>query len=84
DFEQENFLENFAQGNMRYRIAADEFDDDVEMYREESRSITEQRLAFTPAQAVALRDFLFWNARPENAFYRYDYYLANCSTRVRD
>jgi hypothetical protein len=22
--------------------------------------------------------------QPENAFYRYDYYLANCSTRVRD
>ena len=24
------------------------------------------------------------NARPENARYRYDYYLDNCSTRVRD
>ena len=84
DFEQENFLANFAQGNMRYRIAADRIDDDIEMYREESRSITEQRLAFTPEQAAALRDFLSWNIQPENAFYRYDYYLANCSTRVRD
>jgi hypothetical protein len=84
DFEQENFLENFARGNMRYRIAADRLDDDIEMYREESRSIIEQRLDFTPEQAAALRDFLWWNTRPENAFYRYDYYLANCSTRVRD
>src|SRR4029079_9237496 len=24
------------------------------------------------------------NARPENLYYRYDYYLDNCSTRVRD
>ncbi|HEX5122466.1 MAG TPA: DUF4105 domain-containing protein, partial [Rhodanobacteraceae bacterium] len=84
DFEQEDFLTNFARGNMRYRIAADRLSDDIEMYKEESRSITEQRLAFTPEQAAALRDFLRWNIRPENAFYRYDYYLANCSTRVRD
>ena len=69
---------------MRYRIAADRLDDDIGMYREESRSITEQRLAFTPEQAASLRDFLRQNLRPENRFYRYDYYLANCSTRVRD
>jgi hypothetical protein len=84
DFEQEDFLTNFARGNMRYRIAADRLSDDIGMYKEESRSITEQRLAFTPEQAAALRDYLRWNIRPENAFYRYDYYLANCSTRVRD
>jgi hypothetical protein len=84
DFEQEDFLTNFARGNMRYRIAADRLGDDIEMYRAESRSITEQRLDFTPEQAAALRDYLRWNIRPENAFYRYDYYLANCSTKVRD
>ena len=84
DFEQDDFLANFARGNMRYRIAADRLGDDIEMYREESRSITEQRLAFTPAQASALRDYLRWNLRPENVFYRYDYYVANCSTKVRD
>ena len=84
DFEQEDFLTNFARGNMRYRIAADRLGDDIGMYQEESRSITEQRLTFTPEQAAALRDYLRWNIRPENAFYRYDYYLANCSTRVRD
>ena len=84
DFEQEDFLTNFARGNMRYRIAADRLGDDLEMYREESRSITEQRLAFTPEQAAALRDFLRDNLRPEKRFYRYDYFLANCSTRVRD
>ena len=40
DFEQEHFLANFARGNMRYRIAADKLDDDIDMYREEQRSIT--------------------------------------------
>ena len=28
--------------------------------------------------------FLEWNALPENAEYRYDYFSDNCSTRVRD
>src|SRR3546814_20779770 len=28
--------------------------------------------------------YLEWNARPENAEYRYDYFIANCATRVRD
>ncbi len=64
DFEQDNFLENFARGNMRYRIAADRLDDDIEMYREESRSIVEQRLDFTPEQAVALRDFCAGTSGP--------------------
>jgi hypothetical protein len=31
-----------------------------------------------------LAGFLAWNARPENAWYRYDYFTDNCSTRVRD
>jgi hypothetical protein len=84
DFEEEDFLLNFARGRMRYRIAADDLADDLAMYREEGRSVIEQRLAFTPAQAGALRDYLRWNLRPENRFYRYDYYVANCSTRVRD
>jgi hypothetical protein len=84
DFEQEDFLLNFARGRMRYRIAADALDDDLEMYRAEGRSITEQRLNLLPAQARALADFLDWNMRPQNMFYRYDYFEANCSTRVRD
>jgi uncharacterized membrane protein len=33
---------------------------------------------------MALARQLAINARPENARYRYDYYLDNCSTRVRD
>jgi hypothetical protein len=48
------------------------------------RSVWQQELNLTPAEKVSLRDFLAWNALDENKFYRYDYYLDNCSTRVRD
>lgn len=84
DFAESNFLANFARGRMRYRMAADEFEDDVAMYRAEHRDIVEQPLALSPQQAISLAQFLEWNARPENARYRYDYFTANCSTRVRD
>lgn len=84
DFAQENFLLNFVRGHMRYRIAANPLADDLAQYRAEGRSVVEQELRFTPAQALALARFLEWNARPENAWYRYDYFTANCSTRVRD
>jgi len=46
--------------------------------------VTRQRLALNADQAGALRDFLLWNLRPENAGYNYDYYADNCTTRVRD
>ncbi|MGA9422727.1 MAG: DUF4105 domain-containing protein [Rhodanobacteraceae bacterium] len=84
DFDDNNFLLNFARGRMRYRIAADPLADDLAFYESEGRRITQQRLAFAPSERIALRDYLRWNARPENAYYRYDYFTANCSTRVRD
>jgi hypothetical protein len=84
DFAQENFFLNFARGRMLYRIAVDDPADEFPVYREEGRWIVEQDLNLTPAQRAKLRDYLDWNARPENAQYRYDYFTANCATRVRD
>ncbi len=84
DFAEDDFLWNFARGRMRYRMAANPLAFDLAMYRAEGRSITEQHLDLDPDQAAALAAFLEWNARPENAWYRYDYFDDNCSTRVRD
>jgi hypothetical protein len=84
DFEQENFFLNFLRGRMLYRIAAWPAAEDLPNYLNEGRSIDIQELNLSPPQRVALRDFLQWNLRPENAQYRYDYFVDNCSTRVRD
>ena len=83
-FRQQNFLLHFIQGRMTYWMAADDGDAVRRDYRRYGRSIWVQELDLTPAQRVALRDFLEWNAREENRYYRYDYYRDNCSTRVRD
>jgi hypothetical protein len=84
DFEQKNFLLNFARGRMRYQIDANAAQVDIGWYIDAGRWVQRQRLALTPPQAAALRDFLLWNLRPENAQYDYDYYTDNCSARVRD
>jgi hypothetical protein len=84
DFAQENFMLRFLRGRMLYfsaaRLATDEFAE----YIDDNRSIRVQRLALSHAQTEELTAFLLKEIRPENRDYRYDYYLNNCSTRVRD
>ena len=84
DFEQKNFMLNFARGRMLYRLAVTDPEHDIASYAQENRSVWLQELALDPAQKLALQQALEHNALPENAEYRYDYYLDNCSTRVRD
>jgi Domain of unknown function (DUF4105) len=84
DFEDSAFLWNFARGYMRYMIDIQPSDTDQQDYIDAGRSVVEQRLALSEAQAISLRAFLLWNLRPENVGYDYDYLTSNCATRVRD
>lgn len=84
DFEAPGFLTRFLQGRMLYILAALPMEDDLYGYEVDGRGVRLQWLDFTPAQALQLRDALATNALPENRDYRYDYFLANCSTKVRD
>ncbi len=84
DFRQKNFFLNFARGQMLYRLDEAPLDWTLAQYADEGRWVVEQRLALSESQHRELAAFLAWNARPENADYRYDYFLANCSTKTRD
>ena len=84
DFHQQNFFLNFARGQMLYRLDAEPLRRTLQLYRSEERWIYEQRLALDENQRRELAEFLQWNLQPENVEYRYDYFLSNCSTRVRD
>lgn len=84
-FQQANFFLRFAEGKMWYSMGEDPYPERyIQFYASEGRKIRAQELDLTPAQRAELRDFLEWNIRPENAEYAYDYYLDNCSTRIRD
>ncbi len=84
DFDQPGFLLHFAQGYMSYQLAAVPLQDDLAGYAHDGRGVSLQWLDFTPAQAVKLQRYLQWNALPEHATYRYDYFTQDCATKVRD
>ncbi len=84
DFEEANFFLNFARGRMHYHLAALGLSETLWFYDTEGRGIIAQRLNLTAGQRAALDKFLQWNVLPENATYDYDYFLANCSTKLRD
>ncbi|MEP6730755.1 MAG: DUF4105 domain-containing protein [bacterium] len=83
-FEEPGFLFRFLTGDTRYWMGAEDGMARVDAERRAGRPITLQRLNLTPAQVLALRNFVQRNALEENKFYRYDYFRDNCSTRLRD
>ena len=83
-FDQEGFLLRGLRGTMLYWMAPFPIEQMIDSYVSANRTIKVQELALTADQKVELQQMLALNALPENAYYRYDYYRDNCSTRVRD
>jgi hypothetical protein len=84
DFEQPGFFRRFLTGDTKYWMGGEDAYAMVQAYHNLGRPITLQKLNLTPAQALALRDYVERNALEENKYYRYDYFRDNCSTRLRD
>jgi hypothetical protein len=84
DFNEPHFVARFVSGDTHYSMGCMDAMTLIEGERRTGRSVTLQRLALSPAQALTLRDFLQWNSREENRYYRYDYFRDNCATRLRD
>ncbi len=79
-----DFIGNFVRGRMMYYLVALPLEDDLAQYRDAGRGASIQWLDLPAEQARALADGLAERSKPENARYHYDYFLANCSTMVRD
>jgi hypothetical protein len=84
DFRQSDFVARFLRGEMMYWMDGFDASATVRAYERQDRSVWLDRLALTQEQARELKRFVEWNAEPDNRFYRYDYFVDNCSTRVRD
>ena len=84
DFSEANFAINFARGRMRYWMDSANAPAVVQTYAAHGRRVWMQELEIPPARRLELQQFLAWNLLDENKFYDYDYYLDNCSTRIRD
>lgn len=83
-FDQPGFLRRFLSGDTQYWVEAFPTQWMLDIYIGQNRTAHEQELALTPEQRFALAEFVRTNALEENKYYRYDYFLDNCSTRLRD
>lgn len=83
-FDEPNFLRRFLSGDTRYWVEAFPTPDLLAYYARQDRESIEQELALTPAQRAAVAAAVAENALEANKYYRYDYFLDNCSTRLRD
>jgi hypothetical protein len=83
-FDSPRLIFDFLGGRMTYWLSVSTLPAVLAEYRRENRSILDQRLNLDPRTERALQARVVNNARPENRAYKYDYFLDNCATRVRD
>ncbi|HEX4405530.1 MAG TPA: DUF4105 domain-containing protein [Polyangia bacterium] len=74
----------FLHGRLTYWLSVSNLAPTVASYERENRTIVLQELALPPQTKAAMRAALDDNARPDKRAYKYDYFLDNCATRVRD
>ncbi|WP_235893501.1 Lnb N-terminal periplasmic domain-containing protein [Litoribacter populi] len=84
DFDDPNFYIKFAQGRLDYFLSLSTFEQFLYHYRYFERGVREQVLDLSPEQVERTVALLNENAKPENVYYRYDFFYDNCSTRIRD
>lgn len=84
DFDKPGFYREFLFGEMIYFALARDPEVELSYYRWRDRSIRAQLLNLSPETVRRLTGWLDRRVAPENRDFAYDYYLYNCSTRVRD
>jgi len=79
-----SLITDFLQGRLLYWVSVGHWGPTAAAYAANNRSITAQKLSLSASETERLIASLAKSALPENRYYRYDYYLDNCSTKVRD
>lgn len=79
-----DFSYDFFKGIMRYRLETHTPAQEFNSYRNQQRTVWQDRLNLTNPQKELLLRRLHWNSQIENAIYDYLYFTDNCTTRVRD
>ncbi len=83
-FESPNFIYRFAKGQTDYLMVSQKFRSFIPEYEEDKRSVYEQVLNLSQEGKTKLFEALIENAKPENREYRYNFFMDNCATRIRD
>lgn len=84
NFDDEGFYLKFIRGKLLYYISIEDFQSFKINYQATNRGITEQVLDLSPNEKINIRRSLNENLKEENKYYKYDFFLDNCTTRLRD
>ncbi len=84
NFDTPFFQLKFIQGKLLYELGIQKNKDFLNVYREENRSVVEQKLNLTEEQKQKMVQKLKFLYLPENRYYLYGFLYKNCATEVRD
>lgn len=84
DFSTPNFAWKFAKGRLNYMLGVYPYELFIREYFIDRRSVYSQRVIIDGEDLKQLFILLEENLKPENLYYRYDFFYDNCSTRIRD
>ncbi len=84
NFDEEGFYIKFMRGKLLYYVNPENYADFVAGYMAENRSITEQVFQLPMAAKQRIQYFVTENSKESNKYYKYDFFLDNCTTRLRD
>lgn len=83
-FDQPGFYLKFMRGKLLYYSFPDNFPDFMSEYVEEKRNVYEQVLNLDSSAKKRIIDAVIFNSTGNNKFYKYDFLLDNCTTRVKN
>jgi hypothetical protein len=84
NFDDDGFYLKFVRGKLLYYVSTEYFKDFKDLYQYTNRGITEQVLDLSAEEKITIQHFLNENLKEENKYYKYDFFLDNCTTRLRD
>jgi Domain of unknown function (DUF4105) len=84
DFDTPGFAIKFMRGKLPYVLSIADYYDFLDEYKYYKRAVTEQVLYLDTSQKQKIIQYLDLNMQPENRAYKYDFFMDNCATRLRD
>ncbi len=79
-----DFEIKFMKGKLLYYLSVYPYNDFLQEYKEGNKSVKEQVLLLDKKQNEYFLSLLAENAKPENKYYKYDFFFDNCATRIRN
>lgn len=80
----DDIIQSFISNQMQYDLGISDLNQEALLAEQQNRTFSVIELNLTVLQARVMEDYLKWHYKPENQTYTYDYFLNNCSTKIRD